>query len=173
MSTPKTWAQQAFDRLLSEHLSPLMKQSGYKKTGANWRIRREEEPAGWGVVNLQKSQWGSRDEIRFTINLAVRWDCVPWPVGIEISARGPAHYHCHVHERLGFLQDDPGDLWWEIDGGPWSPGEGPDCLDPVVASLIPLLRDRGLPWVYRNLTDKAAAAAMQEIHAKRNGQPPN
>jgi hypothetical protein len=170
MGAAKSWAQQSFERLVREHLSPLLKQHGYKKVGLTWRIRREEPPRAWGVVNVQKSRWCTRDDITFTVNLGVYWDGAPVPVRDPVGAQGPAESCCQVRERIGLLQDRPADRWWEIDGGQWSPGEGPDCLRPIVRSLMPLLEQRGLLWIERRLNNRGLAAYTRKFRTGNMGQ---
>lgn len=156
-SQDKTWAQQTFDRLVREHVAPLMKRHGYKKAGLNWRLRREDDPTGWGVVNIQKSSWGNRDEILFYVNLGVWWDDLPAPSDPRCGPSGPNESSCHIRARLGSLADDGQDLRWDIESDRLAhAGEG--CLQPILKTLIPLLEERGLPWIERRLTARGIAA---------------
>lgn len=63
---PKTSIQTQFDHFVSQQLWPAFKARGYRKTGNNFRYY---EASGWGkILQLQKSQYGDRDHISFTIN---------------------------------------------------------------------------------------------------------
>ena len=84
-ASPKTPAQQAFDRLITDHVAPLLKRHAYRKSALTWRLR-SESPPGWGVINIQKSQWGTRDDVLFYVNLGVWWDEVP-PLPMTGSTR--------------------------------------------------------------------------------------
>jgi hypothetical protein len=63
---PKTVIQTQFDHFVSQQLWPLFKARGYRRTGNNFRFY---DSSGWGkIINPQKSQYGDRDHISFTLN---------------------------------------------------------------------------------------------------------
>jgi hypothetical protein len=66
-----------------------LRERGFRKRRN--RFRRADE-TGWEIVDFQASQWGSRDNVRFTINLQVG-----------------------VPQRLGALIADGEDRWWSGD----------------------------------------------------------
>jgi hypothetical protein len=113
--------------MVHEEIGPWLRQRGFKKT-RNRFLRGDE--AGWQVVDFQASQWGSRDDVRFTINL--------W-VGVPELAEGDPGDDAHVQERIGALTEAGEDRWWAVDA------------DTDVAELAEevrtLLAERGLPWL--------------------------
>lgn len=72
--TPPTPTQHAFDALVREHIAPFLKNHGFRKTGLNWHLRRENPVSGWGAINIPKSVYGDRNHINFTVNLGVWFD---------------------------------------------------------------------------------------------------
>ena len=64
-------APDRFATWLSTDIAPSLRRQGFAKTGSSFHRR---GPEGCGIVNVQKSQFGSRHEARFTINLGVTID---------------------------------------------------------------------------------------------------
>jgi hypothetical protein len=122
------------------------------------------------VINVQKSAWGTRDEISFTVNLGVRWDEASHIFATRVGPQGPSESKCHIRQRLGILDKRPRDIWWAVDGGRWSPGEGSDCLKPILGTLLPLLERRGLEWVQLCLSRRALVAFKRKFD--KTGYPP-
>jgi hypothetical protein len=166
MGEAKSPAQQAFDRLIRDHVAPLLKQHGYTKSNLNWRAKQKTEPFGWRVFNVQRSAYSSADRVSFTANVGVYWDDAPVHAPRQLSAAGPKEWECHVHQRLGYLCDSPGDFWWEIEEGRFSSDTGPDILTPVLETFLPLLIDRALPWLQRRMTQRALQVYIRKFHAK-------
>lgn len=54
--------------MVRDDLGPWLRERGFKKRGNRFR---RVDGSGWQVVDFQASQWGSRDDVRFTINLWV------------------------------------------------------------------------------------------------------
>src|SRR3712207_9332587 len=66
--------------------SPWLRERGFKKRRN--RFRRSDD-RGWQVIDFQASQWGSRDDVRFTINL--------W---VGVSELADAEADAHVQQRI-------------------------------------------------------------------------
>jgi hypothetical protein len=87
--------------MLRTDIAPWLREQGFRKRRN--RFRRSDQD-GWQVVDFQASQWGTRDEVRFTINL--------WIGVTELAA---AERDAHVQQRVGALLSDGEDRWWEVD----------------------------------------------------------
>lgn len=124
----------------------VLKSAGFKRSGQTFRLFSDECCA---IVNFQRSRGNSDEMVRFTVNLSV------------ISARlfeiqkfretdefASADYSLgHVQDRIGSLMDDRQDKWWQLTQF--------TLADPIIAELVPVLRDRAIPYLQRFLTDQA------------------
>lgn len=80
------------NKCLQAALAGVMKNHGFRKTGATWR---KTYPESIGVVNIQGSQWGPS----FYINLGVYF--------VSLGERvKPNEYECHIRCRLDELVPD-------------------------------------------------------------------
>ena len=126
-------AHEAFEQMVSRHVWPWLKEQGFKRSKATFHRPVEEN---WEVINLQRSQWSSRREVSFTVNLEVALGCLRgdrWGVG-----KRPPAYRCHFHERLGVLLTGS-DTWWTL---------SPDTnINELADSLVLALEAYGLPWL--------------------------
>jgi hypothetical protein len=110
----RTLTQQRFDSLVQDHVGPLLKAAGFKKQALNFRRRwGAEREGGWHVINIQKSQWGDRNSISFTINIGVACDLYTRYEGKDPS-KAPTESECCWRMRIGQLMKDRGDRWWEL-----------------------------------------------------------
>lgn len=134
-------ARERYDAMVREEIRPLLAPLGFRKRRN--RFVREDE-AGWRAIDFQASAWGSRDKVKFTINLAVH-------VG-ELGTRRGAE---HVHERIGSLLDPSGDRWWPLEATTDTAALG--------AELRELLEGLGLPWLEaRGTLDRLLALARTD-----------
>jgi hypothetical protein len=131
-------AREKYDAMLRDELGPWLRERAFRKRSS--RFRRADE-AGWQVVDFQASQWGSRDDVRFTINL--------WVGVTELAAVEP---DAQVQRRVGALLPGGEDHWWSID----------DATDTsaLAAELREALEKWCLPWLdaRRNLDALMALA---------------
>jgi hypothetical protein len=106
---PKTNVQTRFDSLVSEVLWPIFKAKGYRKTGKNFRFY----DVGWGkIVNVQKSSFGDKSDISFTINTGLY--LIKADTMFE-SAKQERFLEpdCLVRKRIGQLKLQ-GDTWYNL-----------------------------------------------------------
>lgn len=104
--TAKKPAQHRFDSMVKDHLAPLLKAAGFKKQGLNFRRRwGEDGTGGWHVINIQKSQWGNRDLVNFTVNLGLACDLYTRYQGRD-PVKPPTQPECCWRERIGFLMPE-------------------------------------------------------------------
>jgi hypothetical protein len=81
-------------------------------------------------VDFQASQWGNRDDVRFTLNL---WVGVP---ELTLAGRGG---EAQIQQRIGALMSGGEDHWWPVDAAT-------DVLH-LAAELRDVLAAHGLPWL--------------------------
>jgi len=62
-------ARDSFREMLRDQVGPALRQEGFTGSGANWR--RRNDAGDWGVVNFQKSAYGSAHSVDFYINLSL------------------------------------------------------------------------------------------------------
>ena len=139
------------DSVVREHVAPLMKGAGFKKSARNWHrdLSRVVQ-----VVNLQGSSWNAQDSARFTLNLGVFFPAVAELQSGEPprSRRVPADA-CTVCERIGFLTPAYDDQWWTLTGGADVPAIG--------AEVCEELESFGLPWLDRCANEREAIAYLR------------
>ncbi|MGY3090496.1 hypothetical protein ACVWYF_003551 [Hymenobacter sp. UYAg731] len=108
---PKTLIQERFDNLVSNIIWPQFKAKGYRKTGNNFRFYNID---GWGkIVNIQKSAFGDKNNISFTINTGLY---LPEADTIFEIPRGEKFLEpdCLVRKRIGKLNGLQKDLWYDL-----------------------------------------------------------
>lgn len=107
----KTSVQTRFDYLVSSVLWPEFKVRGYRKTGNNFRFY---NTTGWGkIVNIQKSAFGNRNDVSFTINTGLylaKADTM-FEKAKEERFTEP---DCLVRKRIGQLNGSQKDLWYNL-----------------------------------------------------------
>ena len=108
----KTISEEKFESLLQNcHL--ILKAIGFKKKGNNFFLRKE----GFGQhISFQKSQFGTKDHIIFTINTGIflpeYWRTLNYNYGKSIP-NFPSHTDCMLIKRIGQLKQDI-DIWWDV-----------------------------------------------------------
>lgn len=111
--------------MIRDEVASWLRERGFRKRRNQFR---RADDQGWQVVDFQASQWGSRDDVRFTINL--------W-VGVrELEAVEP---HAQVQQRVGALLPGGQDHWWSLDRSTDTSALAAD-LRGVLASVC-------LPWL--------------------------
>lgn len=108
----KTISEEKFESLIQEcHLT--LKVIGFKKKGTNFFLKRE----GFGQhINFQKSQFGTKDHITFTINTGIflpeYWRTFDYNRGKAIPDF-PSYTDCMLIKRIGQIKQDY-DIWWDV-----------------------------------------------------------
>jgi len=138
-----------FSRWLSTDIGPILRARGWTKTGPTFHLR---QPQGWGVVNFQKSPWGSRDETRFTINLGVALDALA-PIFDRDPAKKPPSSMCEWSDRIGSFLEPARDTWWIVNGG--------SDLEALTNEIGPVVVDLALPPINERLTAEGFLRAMR------------
>lgn len=85
------------DELIKNYLAPMMKDKGFRKSGANfWR----ESANAIDVLNIQKSQWNDAWKASFYVNLGVYWKSFHRDQGLEFKSKFPREYECTAFSRV-------------------------------------------------------------------------
>lgn len=152
-------AQQLFKTLVVERIAPLLNEHGFKKSGLNWHRKEGED---WLVVNVQKSAFSDRGEVRFTMNLGVgltsrRGHGFTWPDG-----KRPPITRCHHQQRIGELLGET-DRWWDVRSESGAERAG--------RAAVKALEETGLPWLESDAVAEANEAVdeRERTRAERGG----
>jgi hypothetical protein len=112
-------------------------------------------------VNFQASAWGSQEAGRFTINLGVSSPALCEGFIGRMFPKVPAAALWPVSARIGFVTQEPRDLWWDVD----------DSTD--VATLgrqvADALQIHAVPWFQSLATRKALIDAFEHRRALLDG----
>jgi hypothetical protein len=139
-------ARDKFAAMLKERVAPALREMGFKGSGQHYH---QPVPGHYALLGFQKMRFGTRHDVRFTINLlACAYD--EWTALVESNPHyGPkpllgAHYEEPVwSERVGFLMPEPHDHWWHVLDDTDTEALG----DEVVA----VLREYGVPALLAHL----------------------
>ena len=85
------------DELIKDYLAPMMKEKGFRKSGANFWLDDENVI---DVLNIQKSQWNDAWEASFYVNLGVYWKAFHRDQGSEFKSKFPRAYNCTAFSRV-------------------------------------------------------------------------
>jgi hypothetical protein len=128
-----------FDDVL-KRLSDALSASRFRRSRNTFRAQDRE---AWLVIQVQKSQFSTKESIRFTLNAGI---CLKTLLRFDArtlgsARRAPVEPDCHVRVRIGELLPDGEDKWWIIDHE-----SEPDGLRRAVISAA---TDHALPFLQR------------------------
>lgn len=109
----KTASEIKFDQIIKDGFHELLKPLGFKKKGTNFYLNLDSIGQ---IINVQKSTFGNKDNIRFTINTGI---FVPeyWLAFYNFSDKGipdyPTEPECLIRKRIGRLRNQH-DTWYDI-----------------------------------------------------------
>ena len=110
----KTSAQLKFDTIIKEGFQFVLKPLGFKKKALNFYL---QLPDLGQIINVQKSYYGSKDHIKYTINCGVfipeYWKVV-YNYNNEPIPDYPTEPVCFIRRRIGDLINN-NDIWYEVD----------------------------------------------------------
>jgi hypothetical protein len=140
-------APERFASWLSTDIRPILHERGFTKTGFTFYRRGR---AGWGVLNFQKSHFGSRLSTRFAMDLGIALDRLTAAEGADPikkpSAYGP-QWNCRLSAR-----GDGTDQWWTVDLE--------TDLGRLTQEIVPIILDIGLPLLAARDTPSGFLEAM-------------
>jgi hypothetical protein len=132
-------ARERYDTMIRQELGPWLRLHGFKNRR---NVFRREDNSGWQVVEFQASQFGSRDDTAFTINLKIG---LP-----ELSGSKAV-----VDMRIGRLLPGGEDRWWSVDAR--------TDLARLADDVRSALDERALPWLdERGSLDQLARIAQRQ-----------
>ena len=148
MSTPSAEnAQEMFKSLLRDKVAPMLRAHGWKGSGPNYN--RSSDPYSTSI-NFQKNRYNTKDEVEFTVNLAVLHDGVIGDLQMaQKMAREQWGRDTIVVPTWGIWRARLGDLlpmqryWWRL-----LTGRSPERTTKDVLSAF---SDFALPAVNRQL----------------------
>ncbi len=149
-------AREQYDEMIRSRLGPQLKKESFKRVRnhfARWG------GGGWQIIDFQASQWGSRDAVSFTINLACALDGLAKRSEWD-EKKSPSEAAAHLRERIGVLLDDGRDRWWDFDAA-----TDPEAL---AGELMMVLRRVGLPWLEAR-ADLGRVLTLVSCHPERLG----
>ncbi|HBH25753.1 MAG TPA: hypothetical protein DDY13_20355 [Cytophagales bacterium] len=108
-----TQSEIKFNRIISEGFHKILKPLGFKKKANNFYLRLDELGQ---IINVQKSVFGTKDQISFTINtglfLPEHWRGLIYNQNKEIPTF-PTEPECLIRKRIGKLRNQH-DTWYDI-----------------------------------------------------------
>jgi hypothetical protein len=128
-----------------------MRSRGYARSRTSFY---HHGPDGWGVVNLQLSQFGSRQKVVFYINVAVALDRLLARDGLDAAHR-PPESKCHWRSRIEQLTNAPSQ--WEVTDG--------TDMERLAHDLIELLDRAAIPWIEERQTEAGFLKALTRAPA--------
>lgn len=112
----KTASEIKFDKIIKEGFHEILKPLGFKKKASNFYLKLDTIGQ---IINVQKSIYGNKDSISFTINTGI---FVPeyWLAFYNYSDKGlpeyPTEPECLIRKRIGKLRNQ-NDTWYDIKEG--------------------------------------------------------
>jgi len=97
--------------ILSKFVKPLLKESGFARTGDTY-VRKQDE-LSW-LIDVQKSRYNDGTQASFTLNCGVYVPGVLSRYGLAPEPSRPKVYHCVVSARVGMLSKEHLDIWWTL-----------------------------------------------------------
>lgn len=143
--------QQHFKTIVSDELWPWLSERGFLKRAQTFHRR---VGGDWEVINVQRSAFSDRDDIRFTVNLGVAYAQLR-EVDLERWAAGqrPGENSAHLRIRIGTLIDRQ-DRWWQV---------GPATIPSTTGrELTDALSTFGIPWLEARSSIERVAALVAD-----------
>jgi hypothetical protein len=109
----KTVSEIKFEKIIKDGFHELLKPLGFKKKANNFYLQLDTIGQ---IINVQKSAWGNKDSISFTINTGI---FVPeyWFAFYNYSDKGlpsyPTEPECLIRKRIGNIRNQH-DTWYDI-----------------------------------------------------------
>ena len=135
--TDKTQIERRHKNLVAQHVTPLLREAGFRKKGTEYSRAREGLSH---LVSIQTSQWNDQNELGFTINCGV---LVPGVIEVYANKKvgAPKIEDCSMHIRIGSLTAQKTDLWWSLkeSAQQTDSGIGQDVADKLHELILPFL----------------------------------
>jgi hypothetical protein len=142
-----TTTRERYDGMITTTVGAELHAREFRK-GRNAFFR--EIGRGWQLIDFQASQFGTRDEISFTINLGISFG------ELRTGEKGPPSLgRAHIRQRIGRLLDANEDFWWNLDRA--------SDFDAVATEVNIALVSKGIPWLEaRSMLDQVLAETRRD-----------
>jgi Domain of unknown function (DUF4304) len=137
-------ALEAFDQMIKFVVRPALRDLGFKGSGTTFTWPSDKAIAHIGV---QKSQFGDRHRVKFTLNVTVA-DVAAWELAREERLHLPKRpapntlYGSFIWQRrVGELLPNGEDHWWYLDGDADVNVVGEDVVRTIETYVVPTLRE--------------------------------
>ena len=138
--------------MMKEDVAPRLRELGFKGSGQRFELPSEDF---WALIGFQKSQWGSKEEVSFTVNITVasrrRWDEArqtrpylgerPAPNSLYTAPKLAMQDYIW-QSRIGFLLPAGTDWWWELDPATDTRQLADDVVSAIRDYALPAMRER-------------------------------
>ena len=156
-----TTSRDIYDEMIRDGIAPALRAVGFRKIRNRFARR---VSTSWQIIDFQASQFGSLDEVRFTVNLAVAYFSAG---GTAISKpspdKPPPEHKADVRLRIGSLTPGQQDLWWDVQRGTDVPA--------LAQEVSMLLTSKGLPWLEsRGTIDRLVSLVTKDQESLRAGE---
>jgi Domain of unknown function (DUF4304) len=138
--------------IVDQGLSPLLKQSGFRKDSTHyWRYEGE----ALQVINVQSSQWNTASSARFTLNIGVHFSSVAKMLyGKDPMPATPKEYYRLLRGRIGSLMPAARDHWWIV--------TSETDIAASAAELAAACKEYVFPWLEKVKSVSGAADEMEK-----------
>ena len=137
--------RESYDAMITSPIGGHLRALGFRKQ-RNTFFRSTDH--GWIAVDFQASQFGTRESVSFTVNLAVNFVELRSTEEQQLSLAG-----AHIEERLGVLLPEARDFWWSLE---------PESNQASVANeLIETLSRYAIPWLESRQIFSETVVAMR------------
>jgi hypothetical protein len=165
----------AFDKIVGL-VAHALKSSGFERRG---RILKAISKGNAAIVEFQKSDKSTKQELLFTINIGVV--CGDLLDADRTDVNQVTIMHAHLRNRLGMLLENPHDTWWEVNAT--------SDVNRLASELVTLISAKAVPYLERfrdtdalvalwesntspGLTAVQRSRYLSELKEKRNHQRP-
>ncbi|SNZ21129.1 DUF4304 domain-containing protein [Cohaesibacter gelatinilyticus] len=146
------------DQIVSQYIAKNLKANGFKKKRLTWNKRIGEYVQ---VVNVQKSQWNTEEDISFTINWGISFDYVYqalWGKSPPLFISETDSFPRFRVGNLPIVDKKLSEIWWNCD-----PDTG---IEPIGAEIIKQMEEVILPNLEKlsNYKEICNLYALQTFH---------
>jgi hypothetical protein len=138
-----TSSQEIYAAALKDEVAPVLREAGFKGSGANFTLPSETH---FATIGFQKSQYSDRDALKFTINLKVVPKAV-WEEMRQQRSHLPAkpspntiYGNYEWNQRIGLLMPERTDRWWWVYGSEDNTGTFTEVKRALMEIGVPALR---------------------------------
>ncbi|MEM8883280.1 MAG: DUF4304 domain-containing protein [Planctomycetota bacterium] len=148
--------EEAFGEVLSRGFTAHLKPRGFRKQ--RWTYTRRLSEVVW-LLQAQRSQWNDSRGLSFTVNLGVYVPGVATLIDGKPEPKSPSLVRASVHGRIGGLDPENLDVWWNLD-----PGDLAATTSRAIAEIGERIQQRALPFLERMESIEDVLANLDSLH---------